>query len=243
MDTESTLWDTLKRVRRTWDLAPDACGTVPFRALRDAPVSGQGSRRGMSESLRSEQFEALLQQLGPNREEAAACYEQLRRRLMTVFEYRRCYPAEELADETLDRVARKVQEMGSRFDGSDPARYVFGVAWNVARESFRRLAPIPLPDAWDGPSLTSSGGDDDQLEHTCLDRCLERLAASERDLLLSYHQGERGALIRHRSKLAGEQGLSPNALRLKIHRLTGRLRECIARCLDQSEGVRAHGSA
>jgi DNA-directed RNA polymerase specialized sigma24 family protein len=198
----------------------------------------------MSESLRSEQFEALLQQLGPNRDEAAACYEQLRRRLMTVFEYRRCQHAEELADETLDRVARKIQEMGSRFDGSDPARYVFGVAWNVARESFRRLPPLPLPEAWEeGPSVTSSADDDGQREHECLDRCLGRLAASERDLLLGYHQGERSARIKHRSELAGEQGMSPNALRLKIHRLTGRLRECIARCLDRREGIGAHGSA
>src|SRR5262245_11300075 len=98
----------------------------------------------MAEPLRSDQFEALLAQLGPDREVAGARYEQLRRRLMAVFEYRRCAHAEELADETLDRVARKVREMGDAFDGSDPARFVFGVAWNVARESFRRTTPLPL---------------------------------------------------------------------------------------------------
>ena len=60
----------------------------------------------MPESLRFEQFEALLQQLGPDREFAGTRYEQLRRRLISFFEYRHCRDAESLADRTLDRVAR-----------------------------------------------------------------------------------------------------------------------------------------
>jgi DNA-directed RNA polymerase specialized sigma24 family protein len=158
---------------------------------------------------------------------------------VVVFEYRRCPHPEELADETLDRVARKIQEMGSEFDGSDPARFVFGVAWNVARESFRRPSTVPLPEEWERPVWTPPRADDDESEHACLDRCLEQLTPPERDLVLGYHQGERGARIRHRSELAGELGLSPNALRLKIHRLTGFLRGCVIQCMDQAGTVGA----
>ena len=187
----------------------------------------------MAAPLRSEQFEALLQQLGPDRDLAGTRYEQLRRRLLSVFEYRRCPHPEELADQTLDRVARKIQEMGSEFEGSDPARYVFGVAWNVARESYRYRPTVPLPESWEKPVPASPTIEDDEKEHACLDRCLGELAPPERRLLLGYHQGDKSAKIRRRSELASEHGLSPNALRLKIHRLTGRLRECVTECLDQ----------
>jgi DNA-directed RNA polymerase specialized sigma24 family protein len=197
----------------------------------------------MSAPLRSEQLEALLQQLGPDRDVAGAQYEQLRRRLVVVFEYRRCRHPEELADETLDRVARKILEMGGEFDGSDPARFVFGVAWNVARESFRRRSPEPLPEEWERPAGATSRADDDEPEHACLDRCLEQLTPPERALLLGYHQGEKSARIRRRSELAGELGLSPNALRLKIHRLTGFLRGCVFQCMGSNGTAEAGGPA
>jgi DNA-directed RNA polymerase specialized sigma24 family protein len=191
----------------------------------------------MSEPLRSEQLEALLQLLGPDRDFAGTQYEQLRRRLVAVFEYRGCHHAEELADETLDRVARKVHEMGREFEGSDPARFVFGVAWNVARESFRRRSTAPLPDGWERMVPKPPSVVDDDREHACLDSCLEELPASERHLILGYHQGDRSARIRRRSELASELGLSANALRLKIHRLTDRLRECVSQCMDRGGGA------
>jgi DNA-directed RNA polymerase specialized sigma24 family protein len=188
----------------------------------------------MVEPLRPEHFEAFLQRLGPDRESAGVRYEQLRRRLVSVFEYRRCHHPEELADETLDRTARRLQEMGNEFVGGDPARFVFGVAWNVARESFRRRTPVPLPERWEKPDPAGTEADDDALERACLDRCLERLGPGDRSLALEYHQGERSARIRRRSDLARTLGLTPNALRLRMHRITGRLRECVVRCTEQA---------
>jgi DNA-directed RNA polymerase specialized sigma24 family protein len=195
----------------------------------------EGLGLGMSEPLRSEQLDALLQQLGPDRDSAGTQYELLRRRLVAVFEYRRCPHPDELADETLDRVARKVLEMGSEFDGSEPARFVFAVAWNVVRESFRRSSTVPLPERWESRVPTPPEAGDEEQEHECLDRCLAQLAGPERDLILDYHQGERSSRIRRRSELAGEMGLSANALRLKIHRLTSHLRECVFQCMDRGK--------
>jgi DNA-directed RNA polymerase specialized sigma24 family protein len=194
----------------------------------------------VTESLRSEQFEALLQRLGPDRDFAGTRYEQLRRRLVTVFEYRRCSHPEELADQTLDRAARRLQEIGSDFVGSDPTRFVFGVAWNVARESFRHPSALPLPEKWEGVDPGGRGDDEDR-ERACLDRCLERLSAPERDLVLGYHQGEKSARIRRRSELARELELSPNALRLRIHRITSSLRECIVDCTNREGWAGVNG--
>jgi DNA-directed RNA polymerase specialized sigma24 family protein len=187
----------------------------------------------MAQALRSDQFEELLRRLAPDRDLAGERYEQLRRRLITVFTYRRCAHPEELVDETMDRVARKLAEMGTDFEGSDPAPFVFGVAWNVARESFKRHATVPLPDHWDvpdpSPPLREEGP---PLEDSCLERCLQRLAEEERTLVLKYFQGEKRAKIRHRWALAAELRLTPNALRLKIHRLTRQLRTCVFHCVD-----------
>lgn len=197
----------------------------------------------MPEPLRSEPFEALLLKLGPDREAAGERYLQLRQRLVAVFEYRRCPLPEELADETLDRVARRLQEMGSEFVGSDPARYVFGVAWNVARESFRRPTGAPLPDGWEGRLVASAADDGEGVEESCLEHCLERLSPADKQLVLDYHQGERSARIRGRSGLARDLGLTPNALRLKIHRLTSRLRECVLGCVEQGGLVAARANS
>ena len=105
--------------------------------------------------------------------------------------------------------------------------------WRGSR--FDVLPPLPLPERWEAVSPVASEADDER-ERACLDRCLEDLAAPDRDLILGYHQGERSARIRRRSELARELGLSPNALRLKIHRITGSLRECLVRCTDHEGG-------
>lgn len=190
----------------------------------------------MSEALPDGPFEALLGRLAPDRDAAGVRYEELRLRLVSVFEYRRCPHPEELADETLDRAARKLWELGDRFSGGDPARYVFGVAWNIARESFRRPAAVSLPNGFETRAHANAEPPDEGAERAaaCLDRCLQHLAAGDRDLVLGYHEGARGARIDRRAGLARELGLTPNALRLRIHRLTTRLRQCVEACVARA---------
>ena len=58
--------------------------------------------------LTKEAFDALLGWLDPNREVAGQKYEVIRRRLITIFSCRGCAEAEDLADETINRVASKL---------------------------------------------------------------------------------------------------------------------------------------
>jgi DNA-directed RNA polymerase specialized sigma24 family protein len=191
----------------------------------------------MMNALNPDQFEALLRHLGSDREVAGQRYEQLRQRLLTVFAYRRCPHPEDLADETMDRVARKLLEIGEAFEGTDPSRFVFGVAWNIAKESFHRQREVALPEALD---LADPAGfqDDDEARSRgegCLERCLRKLADADRDLVLRYYQEEKRAKINQRSTLARELSISPNALRLRIHRITLQLRDCVLNCLEASK--------
>jgi DNA-directed RNA polymerase specialized sigma24 family protein len=187
-------------------------------------------------------FEGLLQRLAPDRAAAGERYLALRRRLVAVFDYRGCRDSEALADETLERAARRLQEIGSDFVGSDPTRFIYGVAWNVARESFRRPVTVPLPEKWESRVAEAPPHDDGDLEQDCLEGCLRRLAAAERELVLGYHQGEGSDRIQNRAAMARGLGLSANALRLKIHRLTAQLRECVLACVERG-GLEPSGAA
>ncbi len=187
----------------------------------------------MAQKLHPDHLAALLDRLGPDRDLAGERYVDLARRLRIIFLYRHCPDVDELVDETLDRAGRRLLELGERYEGTDPDRYVFGVAWNVARESFRRRSLEPLPE---GKEIPDPGPDDpeetEEMRDVCLDRCLGQLPEGDRHLALTYYRGEKGARIRRRADLARELGVSLNALRLRVHRITDRLRRCVLRCVD-----------
>jgi hypothetical protein len=56
--------------------------------------------------------------------------------LIKIFVCRGCANAEELADETINRVVSKVQEIITNWQG-DPALYFYKVAQNIYREWWR----------------------------------------------------------------------------------------------------------
>ena len=190
-----------------------------------------------SDELRAEHLEALLRRLAPHRDDAGIKYVQLRQRLIAVFANRGCLNPGELADETLDRVGRKLAQESGGHEGEDPAPFVFKVAFNIARESFRRPRLETLSseaEQHDAPAVRESS-DDAEREQRCLDRCLGRLSAEDRILVLTYYQDERRAKIRQRALLARERRLSANALRIRIWRLTRSLRECSTACLEMAK--------
>src|SRR5258708_44850 len=92
----------------------------------NAPVS--------KDDLRSAQFEGLLTRLDPDRERAGELYEALRRKLIKFFEWNSCFPAEDLTDETLDRVTQK---LGEELIHDVPA-FASGVAKRVRQEAHKR---------------------------------------------------------------------------------------------------------
>ena len=163
-------------------------------------------------------------------------YEHLRRRLITMFTFRHCADPASLADETLDRVARKIAESPGWSAGLPEGKVrVFGVAWNVARESFREERSVGMPENWDPVDASPPRDDAEEAERTqrCLDGCLTKLEASDRDLVLAYFCEQRRARIEARSTLASTRGLTATGLRVKVHRLVGNLRSCVATCLDR----------
>ncbi|HEX6900354.1 MAG TPA: RNA polymerase sigma factor [Thermoanaerobaculia bacterium] len=180
--------------------------------------------------LTPEEFEALLKQLHPDREKAAERYEDIRRRLIRLFEWRRCASPEDLTDETINRAARRMAE-GVELRSSEPYGYFCGIAHLLYKEDLRRAIreqKVLEIGEWSPASLeVEEETSDRRLE--CLRRCLSLLPPDQRDLVLRYHQGENN--IRNRKTLSEQMGIPMNALRIRVHRIRRKLEDCVQDCL------------
>jgi DNA-directed RNA polymerase specialized sigma24 family protein len=178
-------------------------------------------------SLTQENFDALLLWLDPNREQAGQTYERIRLRLIKIFTCRGCFEPEDLADETINRVAKRLKDIVDEFVG-DRSLYFYGVASKVYLEYLRRKpAPSLPPPRRDSQEV--------EMEYQCLERCMERLTSDNRELVLQYYQEERRAKIDHRRLLAQRLGIALNALRIRAHRIRLNLLECVQQCLQEQQ--------
>jgi DNA-directed RNA polymerase specialized sigma24 family protein len=170
----------------------------------------------------NEAFEKLLNWLDPDREKAGEKYHRLHLRLTRIFAAKGCCQGEDLADETFNVIARKIDWLIENYVG-DPALYFFG----VARKIYQPPRPIPNPPP---------APDNTEIERrcSCLEECLDHVtSADEREVVLRYHQKDKGEKIRERKKLARELGISLNALRIRIWHIHARLRPCVQQCVDR----------
>lgn len=174
--------------------------------------------------LKQEDFDRLLAWLDEDRERAGMAYEKIRWRLMTIFAARDCPLPEELADETIDRVARRVADIQETYVG-DKALYFLGVANNVHHEYLKR--PVI-------PELPPPGDDVEEKErtHGCLENCIDNLPDDSKHLIRRYYAEDKQAKIDLRKQLADELGVSISNLRLRALRIREKLQVCIQRCLS-----------
>ena len=170
-------------------------------------------------------FDSLLAWLDADRDQAGRKYEKIRQRLITIFTCRNRPDAEELADETINRVTLKASEVAEGYTG-DPALYFYGVAQKVYLESLRMRPPAATP-----PQTTKS--EDIEKEYECLERCMEQLSQANRELVLEYYQNDKRAKIDSRKRMAERLGIAQNALRIRAHRIRLTLQQCVRGCLEQ----------
>jgi RNA polymerase sigma factor (sigma-70 family) len=176
--------------------------------------------------LTQDAFDSLLAWLDQNRDAAAEKYENIRVRLIKIFACRGCFEAEDLADETINRVTSKLPEIQAGFEG-DPARYFYAVAKKILLEHSRPKATPPLPQQ-------SSEDEETELMYQLLELCLEKLTPANRELLLAYYQEEKHVKIENRKALAAGLGIALNALRIRAHRIRAWLQECVEQSLQKA---------
>ena len=182
-------------------------------------------------------FERFLEVLDSDREVAGEKYEELRHRIIKFFEWRSCSTPEDLADRTLDRIARKLSS-GEQIQ--DHINYAYGVARFIFlenRKQTRREDPIETDIAFQ-----TSGDDDGETRMACLESCLDKLPQNSRRMILGYYREDRRAKIDHRKKIADDLGISVNALRIKSLRIRAKLEECVLRCINKMNGPVKHNA-
>jgi len=177
--------------------------------------------------LTPEALERLMARLDPDPTLAGEKYEHLRRALVKFFRWHGTPEPETGADETLDRLARRL-ESGQGID--DVPTFAHGVARLVRLERVRQATAKPLAfDTSIAERVAASEPEaaDELTEH--VHACLDELAREDRDLILRYYTGDGREKITLRSGMARELGISDNALRHRAQRVREQLKQCAQR--------------
>jgi len=188
--------------------------------------------------LTPEAFTQLLSWLARDRDLAGEKYEQIRRGLIKIFRCRGSRIPEELADETINRVAGKVGEIASGYVG-EPASYFYAVANKIYLEYLRtasaQLRPLPAQVAEKNDS-----SEEVESKYECLEECLGRLPGYSREIIHVYYSHARSGRekIDRRKELAERLGIGSSILWLKAHRIRQKLKQCVSQCF-QRKGVGA----
>jgi DNA-directed RNA polymerase specialized sigma24 family protein len=182
----------------------------------------------------SAKFESFLRRLDPDRDRAAEKYEDLRRRLIRFFAWNQCFPQEDLADRTFDRVTQRSDDSQIQ----DMAGFVWGVAKNIVRECQRQPAAIGIDEL--PPNREPHTGNiesqiidrrDRERCLECLRACLQNLSELDRRIFVEYEYfAGKG---RNTEPLATSLGLTVSALQSRAHRLKYKVEKCTVNCMGR----------
>jgi DNA-directed RNA polymerase specialized sigma24 family protein len=181
-------------------------------------------------TITQEQFDSLLAWLDGDRELAGRKYETIRSGLIKIFVSKGFNDAEDLADETINRVIERLPDIQPDYVG-EPAYYFRGVARNVVRESSRRreIACKSVDIRVDPKPETSE-------EPNCLKHCLQRLPINKQDLILDYYLYEGHEKIQHHKDMARRLKITIGAVRNRAFQIKLNLESCMRQCPFRKKG-------
>ena len=178
-------------------------------------------------------FDTLLQWFSPNREVAGAKYEEIRKGLIRYFSFKGCSESENLADETINRVAKKLSSLNTE-NNFKHITYFYGFASKIYLESRNKAENNTTEfDPGQHSNLIVEVDDEKEDRHQCLDSCLAKLSPEERNLAIEYFSKDKSAKFEHRRKIAEKLNIKPGAMHVRIYRLKENLRNCVENCMKK----------
>ena len=202
--------------------------TVNHIISTDMPAVSHPRRKWV---LKQEAFDRLLDTLGEDRESAGERYLEIRSNLVRFFEWRGSSFPEDHADETINRVAKRISE---REEILNPASYCLGVArmllLEINRERVREQRALNDLTSSMITSNQSEESEEYEARIACLRECLQQLSPDNRELILQYYHGDKGAKIDSRKKLSERLGIPVNTLRMRALRIREDLQRCVENC-------------
>ena len=174
-------------------------------------------------------FDGFLSTLDRDREKAGEKYEYIRLKLLKYFQWCGSDVPDIDADETINRVTRKL------YEGEDVynlAGYIYGVAKLVRAESLKHRNRKRALDEGSLIDLSTTRVEVDVANYQgCLERCLRDLSDEDREVIVEYYRYKKTEKIECRKRLAARLGISLNTLRVKMHRQRMNLEACVEKCL------------
>ena len=197
-------------------------------------------RKGFWE-LTPEVFHRLLNWLDEGASSDGQKYLEMRRRLVAYFDRKNCVRPDELADETLNRVARRLEEEAGAIEGDAPARYCYIVARFVFMEHLRETQKddalaneLRRQSRTDNDPASAAADDERKIKEqrlNCLEQCLNKLESASREIIARYYVGKARVKIEHRRALAEDLGITMNALSIRACRIRDKLETCVRACV------------
>ena len=191
--------------------------------------------------IEARRLQILLERLRADSASGGFGYEQLRRRLILFFRQREPVDAETLADEALDRLARRLDE---GVPINNPAHYAFGIAKLMLFEAnARRLRQEARVDE---PETELVIIEDDAIDPAlvrALRTCLRSIGRRGSELMLAYYRDDDARRIRTRRNLAEKLGITVNTLRNRALRLREALETCVRARIASGTREKHDGSA
>ena len=180
-------------------------------------------------TLTQDAFDKLLLSFGDDRDSGGKKYLEVRNNLTRFFEWRGCPFPEDHADETINRIAKRVAE-GEQIQ--NPSAYAMGIARLLVLEIFkgRQREQTALDEMTSTATEIAGEADDGEERIGCLRQCLSGLSTDNRQLIIEYYEGEKGDKIQNRKKLVEKLGIPVNTLRMRALRLRDRLQACVEEC-------------
>jgi DNA-directed RNA polymerase specialized sigma24 family protein len=182
-------------------------------------------------------FHRLLAWLDDGVDSKGETYIEMRRRLVAYFDRRNRPFADDLADETFNRISRTIEKSGP-IEIKPPARYCYVVARFVLLEDVRRSRRyVPVDESRDtvpfGPRPFSASDTVESVQEQrlgCLDRCLDKLKPDQRELAIEYYREAKRERIDRRRALAERLRITMNALGVRACRIRHTLEVCVDDC-------------
>ncbi len=187
-------------------------------------------------TLNPNAFREFLEWLDDGADSEGQKYLEMRERLVSYFDRKNCLTPDELADETLNRVARRLEEEG-KIESETPAKYCYIVARFVFMESLRGMDKNSVPiDENLQQKLVANETAKEELEIkeqmlNCLEHCTGKLEPDNRRMIIRYYFGEERVKIQNRRALAESFGVTTNALSIRACRVRDKLESCVGKCV------------
>jgi DNA-directed RNA polymerase specialized sigma24 family protein len=204
-------------------------------------TSAQQVGQKKERTLTASSFHGLLKWLDEGTDSDGQKYLEMRRRLVAYFDRKNLPNVEELADETLNRVARRLEEEGA-IESDTPAKYCYVVARFVLMEQLRErqkektmVEGITRQHPHQSVAVHVAEQEIALKEKmlNCLESCTLQLDPVNHRIITRYYIGKERIKIENRRELAKSLGITMNALSIRACRLRDKLEGCVRQCLGK----------